>query len=90
MSSKQDITTIIQEAAEHATGVYYEKIKDDFIMILEAVTDMQQKVANLDKVQTNLTELKTDMGVIKQVLKDTNRDIQNHKRRIIKLETTHA
>jgi len=47
--------------------------------VLEAVRDMQQKVAVLPAMQQDLAELKQDVGVIKAAVKATSRDLAEHK-----------
>ena len=47
--------------------------------VLEAVRDMQQKVAVLPAMQQDIAELKQDVSVIKAAVKATNRDLAEHK-----------
>lgn len=77
----------LQQVAERAAGVYHEKMKHELGMVLEAVADLRKKADTLDEIKADVAELKNDNKLFKQVLKDTNYDLQNHEQRITKLET---
>ena len=47
--------------------------------VLEAVGDMQQKVAKLDGIERDVAELKQDVRVIKAAVVDVSRDLAEHK-----------
>jgi len=47
--------------------------------VLEAVRDMQKKVAVLPRVEQDVAELKQDMKVVKAAVTATNRDLAEHK-----------
>ena len=47
--------------------------------VLEAVGDMQKKVAVLPRIEQDVVELKQDMKVVKAAVTATNRDLAEHK-----------
>ena len=47
--------------------------------VLEAVRDMQKKVAVLPRVEQDVAELKQDTKVVKAAVTATNRDLNKHK-----------
>ena len=47
--------------------------------MLEAVGDIQQKVARLDGIERDVAELKQDMKVVKAAVVDLSRDLAEHK-----------
>ena len=47
--------------------------------VLEAVGDMQRKVAALPAMQQDIAELKQDMKVVKAAVMDISRDLAEHK-----------
>jgi len=47
--------------------------------VLDAVRDMQNKVAVLPRVEQDVAELKQDMKVVKAAVTATNRDLKKHK-----------
>ncbi len=67
-------------------GVILEDIRDQNRLVLEAVGDMQRHVAHIPQMRDDIAELKSDMKVVKAVLKDTNRQVHSHERRISALE----
>lgn len=70
--SNQDIQTIL-EHFDSKIDVLLENID----------TKIDQKLAPL---QSDISELKIDMKVVKRAVTDTNRDITDHEQRIQKLE----
>ena len=47
--------------------------------MLEAVGDMQKKVAILPAMQQDIVELKQDMKVVKAAVQDVSRELAEHK-----------
>jgi len=47
--------------------------------VLEAVGDIQRKVARLDGIERDVAELKQDMKVVKAAVVDLSRDLTEHK-----------
>lgn len=47
--------------------------------VLEAVRDMQKKVAALPRIEQDVAELKQDVKVIKAAVGDLSRDLAKHK-----------
>lgn len=70
-------------------GVLLEDIRDQNKAILEAVGDMQRHVAKIPKMEEDIKELKDDIKVIKAAVTDQGRHVQDHERRIGKLEAAH-
>lgn len=67
-------------------GVVLEEIRDQNKVVLEAVGDLQTKVRKLDRMETDLRAIKTDIKTMKAAVTDTSKQVQNHERRITKLE----
>ncbi len=59
-------------------GVLLEQIVDQNKAVLEAVGDIQRKVADLP-TRAEFNELKQDMKVVKAAVTATNRDLKEHK-----------
>ena len=59
-------------------GVLLEQIVDQNRAVLEAVGDIQQKVARLDGIERDVSELKQDMKVVKAAVMDLSRDLAEH------------
>lgn len=83
----EKIDRVITRAAEDAAGFYYEKTKHDIGLVLEALEGMKWQVDNIPIIEEKVDGLTLDMQVMKGVLKDTNKDLQSHDKRITKLET---
>ncbi|HXR50189.1 MAG TPA: hypothetical protein VN778_04140 [Verrucomicrobiae bacterium] len=60
------------------TAILLEEIRDQYRTVLEAVGDMQTKVARIPVIEQDIAELKTDMKAIKFVLTEQNRTIDDH------------
>jgi DNA repair ATPase RecN len=54
--------------------------------VLEAVGDMQQKVAALPRIEQRLEVLEQDMKVVKAAVTATNRDLADLDHRVTRLE----
>jgi uncharacterized protein YoxC len=61
-------------------GVLLEQIVDQNKAVLEAVGDMQQKVAVLPTMQRDIAELKQDMKVVKAAVADLSNELAEHVR----------
>ncbi len=59
-------------------GVLLEQIVDQNKAVLEAVGDIQRKVADLP-TRAEFNELKQDMKVVKAAVTATNHDLKEHK-----------
>ena len=59
-------------------GLLLEQIRDQNKAVLEAVGDIQRKVADLP-TRAEFNELKQDMKVVKAAVTVTNRDLKEHK-----------
>ncbi len=68
-------------------GLLLEQIVDQNKAVLEAVGDMQQKVAVLLTIQRDIAELKQDMKVIKASVRSLASQVHDHEMRISGLET---
>ncbi len=60
-------------------SVLVEHVIDQNRAVLEAVGDIQRKVARLDGIERDVAELKQDMKVVKAAVTATNRDLKEHK-----------
>lgn len=56
-----------------------EQVVDQNKAVLEAVGDMQQKVALLPTMQQDIAELKQDVKIIKAAVGDLSRNLAEHK-----------
>lgn len=79
----------ITEAIERAVGFYYEKTKDDFQLVTEAIVSLKEQVDNMP-TRDEFNELKDDVKIIKIAVTDTNKELHQHKasaeRRLTRLE----
>ena len=60
-------------------SVLVEHVIDQNRAVLEAVGDIQRKVARLDGIERDVAELKQDMKVVKAAVMDVSRDLAEHK-----------
>ncbi len=67
-------------------GVILEEVRDQNKLVLEAVGDMKKNIDKIPKIEADVVELKQDMKVVKDVVKDISAHINNHELRITKLE----
>lgn len=74
---------------ENYTDVLLEDIRSQIQAALEIVSDNQRQLADMPK-RDEFNELKADVKIIKQAVKDTNVDLRLLERRVIKLEQTRA
>lgn len=63
-----------------------EQLSHQLDTVMEAVVDMQGKVARLPQIQHDVAELKADMKAVKAAIRDTNRDLANLDSRVTQLE----
>ncbi len=63
---------------DNYVGLLLEQIRDQNKAVLEAVGDIQRKVADLP-TRAEFNELKQDMKVVKAAVTVTNRDLKEHK-----------
>ncbi len=63
---------------DNYVGLLLEQIRDQNKAVLEAVGDIQRKVADLP-TRAEFNELKQDMKVVKAAVTATNRDLKEHK-----------
>ena len=76
----------VEHAAERAAGFYYEKTKHDIGLALEAFEAIQMQVDKIPQIEADVSELKSDMKVVKHAVTATNKDLRSHDKRITKLE----
>ena len=67
-------------------GIVNEQIDDKLQVILEVVSDMQQKVNALPRIEAEIAELKTDVKVIKAAATDTSKEVRELDQRVTRLE----
>ena len=94
-STKEDFQSLRQQ--QEATrkdvqrfGVLYEVMQDDIQKVLEGVGGMLPSVRKIPKMGTDIGDIKIDINAIKTAVRATNVDLQNHDRRITKLEAARA
>jgi hypothetical protein len=80
----------MSDADVNHLSVLMEHVIDQNRAVLEAVGDMQQKVATLPTMQQDIAELKQDVRVIKAAVTDLSRDIEKHKSLPVHLAHGHA
>lgn len=68
-------------------GVLLEQIIHQNEAILEIVGDMQKNVAKIPVIEEKIDKLEKNMQTVKLAVTDTNKDVQNLKRRVTVLET---
>lgn len=71
----------MEEANNNYFNVLLEQIRDQNKLVLEAVGDIQAKVANLP-TREEFDELKQDVRVIKAAVTDLSHHVADHERRI--------
>jgi polyhydroxyalkanoate synthesis regulator phasin len=71
---------------DNYVGLLLEQIRDQNKAVLEAVGDMQQKVAVLPAMQQDIAELKQEMKVVRAATTDTSRQVHDLERRVSRLE----
>jgi uncharacterized protein YoxC len=69
----------MSDADVNHLSVLMEHMIDQNRAVLEAVGDIQQKVARLDGIERDVAELKQDMKVVKAAVNDLSRDFEQHK-----------
>ncbi len=69
----------MSDADVNHLSVLMEQVVDQNKAVLEAVGDIQQKVARLDGIERDVAELKQDMKGVKAAVVDLSRDLAEHK-----------
>jgi hypothetical protein len=69
----------MSDADVNHLSVLVEHVIDQNRAVLEAVGDIQRKVARLDGIERDVAELKQDMKVVKAAVTPTNHDLKEHK-----------
>jgi hypothetical protein len=78
--------TYTDDDLRRVVGIVNEQIDDKLDLLLEVVSDMQQKVNALPRIETEIAELKADMKVVKAAVTDTSRQVHDIDRRVTRLE----
>ncbi len=71
-------------------AVTQEAMGDTIKTILEIVAPMRKEVTEIKSVIADIPEMKADIKTIKAVIRDTNQQVQNHEKRLTRLETKAA
>ena len=66
--------------------VLLEEIHNQNKFVLEVVSDMQKQVAKLPRIEESIDELKQDVKIIKAVVTDLSRQVNDHEHRLLRLE----
>jgi len=66
-------------------GVLMEQVHDQNQAVLEAVGDIQKELADVPK-RAEFAELQADVRVIKAAIADVSEQVNDHERRLIRLE----
>lgn len=69
-------------------GVLLEDVEDKVDFLVDAIKGMQENVKHIPGIREDISELKQDVKVIKGVVKETNKDLQNLRKRATVLEKT--
>jgi hypothetical protein len=77
---------VMTHSDDNYFGIILEEIRDQNKAVLEAVGDIQRNVADLPIIRADIAALKSDMKVVKAVVKDISKHVNNHELRITKLE----
>lgn len=70
--------------------VMYEDTRDDIKRMLEGFESAVGSIKKIPALDSGMGEVKSDLKTVKTVIRDTNLDVQDHDRRIIRLEQTAA
>lgn len=73
------------DRAEEIAQVFIEKIEDQFSVMQENMDDMLDR--KLQSIQTDMTELKSDMKIVKAAVTDQSKQLSDHESRISDFET---
>ncbi len=76
--TEEELTVLIDRAAERAAGFYYEKTKDDIKLVLEATDFIKVRLQDM-VTRDGFNELKADVKTIKVALRHTNDNLNNWK-----------
>lgn len=72
--------------SDRYTQILLEEIRAQNRALLEGQASLLGLPAKVDKIEDDVAELKSDVKVIKAVLRANNDDVKNHEKRITKLE----
>jgi predicted nucleic acid-binding Zn-ribbon protein len=67
-----------------------EHVDSQFDRINEALKEIQKQVAKIPSMTEEIAEVRDDMRAVKAAIAATNEDVQDHERRLSKLETSAA
>lgn len=67
-------------------GVLLEDVEDKSDFLVDAIKGMQDHVKHMPVIREDISELKQDVKVIKNVVKETNKDLRNLGKRVTVLE----
>ena len=67
-------------------GILLEEVRDDVKRLAEAVGSLMGLPKAVQRLENDVTELKTDVKVIKAVITGHSSQLANHEKRITKLE----
>lgn len=70
----------------HYEGAILENIQDKIDLILEILGVLQPMQSDIRQLKDDVHVLKQDVGVIKKVVTSQSKQLNNHERRITKLE----
>jgi D-ribose pyranose/furanose isomerase RbsD len=65
--------------------ILMEEVKDQNRAVREAVDDMQKTMADLPHMRDDMSELKSDMKIVKAAVTDLSHIVHDHERRITQL-----
>ncbi len=74
--------------SDRYTHILLGEIRDQNRALLEGQRQMLGVPAKVDKIEEDVAELKIDMKAVKAAVRATNVDLQDHERRITRLEAT--
>jgi hypothetical protein len=75
-----------QDDIARMAGLISDNIVSQFKTGMEAIDEILVQTRKIPKMEETLEKLSSDMDIVKLALKHTNQDVQNHERRITKLE----
>lgn len=67
-------------------AVLLEEVRDQNRLIMENLGTLLGLPAKVDRLEIDMSQVRTDIKIIKGVLIDTNRQVNNHEERISRLE----
>lgn len=67
-----------------------EHVDSQFDRINEALKEIQKQVAEIPSMTEEIADLRDDMRAVKAAIAATNEDVQDHDKRLTRLETSTA